>query len=77
MDSEKKPLHIGMCIRTELERQGRTSVWLANELGYHRTNIYKIYDKRSLDTSVLLRISQIMDFDFFQLYSDSLKREQV
>lgn len=77
MEREKKPLHIGMCIKTELERQGRTSVWLAKALGCHRTNIYKIYDKRSLDTSILLRISQIMGYDFFQLYSDSLKHEQV
>ena len=77
MDNEKKALHIGLRIRAELERQGRTTVWLANELGCHRTNIYKIYDKRSLDTSILFRISQIMGYDFFRLYSESLKPSQM
>ena len=77
MDSDKKPLHIGMCIKAELERQGRTSVWLANELGSHRTNIYKIYDKRSVDTGILFHISQILGYDFFRLYSDSLTHDHV
>lgn len=62
-------IHIGEKIRQKVEEQGHTSVWLARELGCHRTNVYKIYDKRSIDTSVLLRISRILHYDFFQLYS--------
>ncbi|MBR1448690.1 MAG: XRE family transcriptional regulator [Prevotella sp.] len=65
-------IHIGQCIRRQVEEQGKTSVWLARELGCHRTNLYKIYDKRTLDTGILLRISRILHYDFFRLYSDSL-----
>jgi hypothetical protein len=67
-------IHIGEAIRKQVEDQGRTSVWLARELGCHRTNLYKIYDKMSLDTSVLLRISRILKYDFFQLYSKELEQ---
>ena len=67
-------IHIGEAIRKQVEEQGRTSVWLARELGCHRTNLYKIYDKRSLDTSVLLRVSRILRYDFFQLYSQELEK---
>ena len=66
-------IHIGQCIRRKLEEQGRTTVWLARELGCHRTNIYKIYDKMTIDTGVLLHISKILDFDFFQLYSNDME----
>jgi plasmid maintenance system antidote protein VapI len=67
-------IHIGEAIRKQVEDQGRTSVRLARELGCHRTNLYKIYDKMSLDTSVLLRISRILKYDFFQLYSKELEQ---
>lgn len=32
-------LVIGERIKQELKRQGKTSVWLAQQLGCHRTNI--------------------------------------
>lgn len=65
-------IHIGQCIREKVDEQGKTTVWLARELGCHRTNLYKIYDKRTIDTGILLRISRILDYDFFQLYSKEL-----
>jgi len=67
-------IHIGNCIRKKLEEEGKTSVWLARELGCHRTNIYKIYDKMTIDTGVLLHISRILDFDFFSLYSKDIEK---
>lgn len=72
---EKRPdrmVHIGKEIRKQVEEQGKTSVWLARELGCHRTNLYKIYDKSSIDTSVLSRICRILHFDFFKLFSENL-----
>ena len=65
-------IHIGQCIRKQVEEQGKTSVWLARELGCHRTNLYKIYDKRTIDTGILLRISRILIYDFFSLYSQEM-----
>lgn len=67
-------IHIGNCIRKKVEEAGKTSVWFARELGCHRMNIYKIYDKMTIDTGVLLHISKILEFDFFSLYSDDIGR---
>ena len=61
-------MHIGQIIRQELEDQGRTVVWFAQQLSYSRTNIYKIFDRASIDTDVLLRISLILGVDFFEVY---------
>ena len=48
-------------------------VWFAGELSCSRTNVYKIFSKQSIDTYDLLRISKILDFDFFEVYSDELR----
>lgn len=65
-------LHIGKSIRAEVERQGLTVVAFAHMLGCSRTNIYKIFDHASIDTAQLQRISALLHFDFFRLYSEIL-----
>lgn len=61
-------MHIGSIIREQLKKDGRSVVWLARELGCHRTNIYNLFDKYSIDTQLLERISIIMQYNFFDLY---------
>lgn len=68
-------MHIGQLIRQQVDEQGKTVVWFARQLSYSRTNVYKIYDKASIDTDVLIRISNILHYDFFKLYSEELKRD--
>ena len=63
-------LVIGERIKQELKRQGKTSVWLAKQLGCHRTNIYKVYAKSTIDTGMLLHICKLLQYDFFKLYSE-------
>lgn len=69
-------LEIGTLIRQKLKERKRTIVWLAENLSCSRTNVYKIFDKRSIDTDYLLRISDILDYDFFELYSKELKKRR-
>lgn len=60
---------IGQLIEQELHRQERTTVWFARKLGCNRTNAYKIFKRTSIDTDLLMRISQILNRDFFAVYS--------
>ena len=62
-------LHIGSEIQRVMHEQGHTVVWLAREYGCSRIHIYRIFDKASLDTAMLMRFSQLLDYDFFSLYS--------
>lgn len=64
-----KMVHIGNLIKEELRRQGRSVGWFARELYCDRTNVYDIFKRPSLDTSLLLRISQLLQHDFFRYYS--------
>ena len=72
MNDKVNTVVIGKLIKEELQRQGKTSVWLANELGCHRTNIYKVYERATIDTGMLFHISKLLNFDFFKLYTDLL-----
>lgn len=69
-------MHIGQLIKSELENQQHSVVWFASKMAYSRTNIYKIFDKPSIDTDVLLRISAVLDVDFFKFYSAELKEKK-
>lgn len=59
--------HVGQMIKAELDRQpkARTATWLAEQLHCKRTNVYNIFNRQSVDTDLLERISIILGHDFF------------
>lgn len=61
-------IHIGRLIEEELRRQGRSVSWFAERLYCDRTNVYSIFKRKSLDTDLLLRISQILNYNFFNFF---------
>lgn len=73
----KNEIHIGNLILQELSAQRRSASWLAEQLACDRTNVYKIFKKKSIDTQLLLRISRILDKDFFSAYTVHLHKPQI
>ena len=69
--------HIGQIIEKELHRQERSVTWFARRLYCDRTNVYNIFRRQSLDTELLLRISIILEYNFFQIYSDIYKTATI
>ncbi len=69
-------MHIGLEIKNKLSEKGITVVSFARQLSYTRTNIYKIFEKKSIDTDLLLRISSILDYNFFNLYQTEFDTRQ-
>lgn len=74
-DKEKSTVAIGEIIKQELKNQGKTSVWLAEELGCQRTNVYKIYNRNTIDSGMLFHISKLLKVDFFKYFSEALKKK--
>ncbi len=68
-------VHIGNFIRDELRRQERTPTWLARKICCGRTNIYDIFERKSLDSSLIHRISMALNVNIFALLSEELTRE--
>lgn len=70
--NKNSKLHIGSLIKEELERQERTVSWFARKLCCDRSNVYKLFKRSTIDTELLLRVSQILRYDFFDLYKQKL-----
>lgn len=56
---------IGCLIKEELEKQERSISWFARKLSCDRSNIYRLFQKDSIDTKLLARISILLNHDFF------------
>lgn len=69
-------IHIGNLIKEELQNQERTISWFARKLYCDRSNVYDIFKRESIDTELLLRISLILERNFFLLYVDEYVGER-
>lgn len=61
-----KDVHIGSMIQYELKRQGKTPTWLASEIYCEKSNIYKLFKRKSIDLDQLLRISEVLQHNFLK-----------
>ena len=67
---------IGILIKEELEKQERSITWFARKLSCDRSNIYRLFQKESIDTNLLFRISILLGKDFFSDLSDYVKEKE-
>lgn len=65
-------IHIGSIIKKKFDELGISVSWFAKELCCDRTNVYSIFKRESIDTSLLVKISLILKHDFFKYYSQDL-----
>ena len=68
-------IHIGKVIEKVLRDQGKTVTCFARSLYCDRTNVYKIFQRESVDSEMLYRISKILSHDFFKYYSKELEED--
>lgn len=59
---------IGQKIKEVFDAQNKKLTDFADELGTVRQNVYRIFKKQHLDTGLLLKISQVLNHNFFQYY---------
>lgn len=61
-------VEIGQKIKEVFDHRHMKLTDFADELGTVRQNVYRIFKKRHLDTGLLLKISQVLNHNFFQYY---------
>lgn len=61
-------VEIGQKIKEVFDNRNIKLTDFADELGTVRQNVYRIFKKRHLDTGLLLKISRVLDYNFFQYY---------
>ncbi len=72
-----KKIHVGQMIESELRRQEKTVAWLARSICHERSSVYKIFARKSLDVHLLLRISVLLNHDFFMDISCAINSRKV
>lgn len=62
-------VNIGVLIKRKVIESGITNAAFAKSIGIQRQNIEKtVFTKNSIDTDLLIIISEFLDFNFFQYY---------
>lgn len=61
-----KDVHVGKMIEAELDRQGRSVAWLAKEIYCEKSNIYKMFKRKSIDLLQLIHISEVLQHNFLR-----------
>lgn len=70
-------VEIGHKIKEVFDHQNMKLTHFADELGTVRQNVYRIFKKRHLDTGLLLKISQVLNHNFFQYYISTPQQEDI
>ncbi|MBR1514650.1 MAG: helix-turn-helix domain-containing protein [Bacteroidales bacterium] len=76
MPTRESP-HIGHLVKAELARQERTVAWLARKLCCSRQNVYHLFESQWVSTEILSRLCDILDCNFFKVYSDDWESRRV
>ena len=63
-----KDIHIGSRIQTVMKEQGRNVTWFAKQICFERSNVYKMFKRKSIDTDLLIKISEVLGHDFLSEY---------
>lgn len=57
-------LHIGGLVKSVFDASGTTVSEFARRINCERTNVYKIFDRRTIDVELFVRISEILNYNF-------------
>jgi transcriptional regulator with XRE-family HTH domain len=64
-------VEIGHKIKEVFDARNMRLTDFADQLGTVRQNVYRIFKKRHLDTGLLMKISQVLNHNFFEYYVPS------
>jgi predicted transcriptional regulator len=59
-----KDIHLGSLIRQKLSENSMSIQDFSDKINCHRTTVYDIFKRKSIDIEQLIRISKVLDFDF-------------
>jgi len=68
-----KKILIGEIIKQKLKDTDRSMAWLAKKVNCDSSNFHKRLNSNHFDVDLLFRISEILQEDFFALYSERLR----
>lgn len=70
-------MHIGHRIKEVVKEREMTVVDFARAISCSRVHVYKIFQKATIDTGLLQRISIVLRYDFFKDYSKCCQNDDM
>ena len=61
-----KDIHIGSISRSKLEESPLSIAEFAERINRTRPTVYDIFNRKSIDTDLLIKISEVLDYDFLR-----------
>ncbi len=58
--------HIGQRIKEVMYQKHRSVIWVAGQIDCERTNVYNIFARKDINTSLLRQLSVVLEHDFFK-----------
>lgn len=83
MTTHKGTLNIGNKIKQVFDKKGMTVSEFGRRINKSRENVYSIFKRKTIDTGLLSKIGEVLEFDFFQYYTglgkevEKLKKENT
>ncbi len=70
-------MHIGKKIKEVMIQRHRSVIWVSKQISCERTNVYNIFSREDISTSLLRQFCIILDYDFFKdLSKDTFKKKE-
>lgn len=60
----RQKLHIGHMVKSVFDKSGLSVAEFARRIHCERTNVYKIFNRQSVDVELLVKISEILNHNF-------------
>jgi transcriptional regulator with XRE-family HTH domain len=68
--SNRQQIHIGHEIESRINELNISKSEFARRIGTSKQNVNRILEKESIDTAVLIRYGEVLNYNFFNLYAD-------
>lgn len=68
---------IGNIIEQVLRERGISVTDFACKINTNRNNIYNIFKRETIDTGLLLRICNVLQYNFFAHYMDMIEKQEI
>ena len=63
---QDKEIHIGQLVKSVFDNSHLSVSELARQLHCDRSNVYSIFQRRSIDVELLAKLSKILDYNFLE-----------
>jgi len=70
-------INAGQLVREVFKSTGLSVTELGKRVGTTRQNIYRIFDRKSIDSALLFRLGKAMSYDFYKHFSDYMSDEGI